>query len=252
MKVSFQKQSGNASLAISFFWKLTIETKSPDMLTDYFIPELFFDFFFIKKGKIKVVDKTQNRKHALSPQVLKSIFARPLIMTFSTPLILYGARLTSRFAESFWDEIKANSFLAQRWVTNNTDDLITFANQVTTRVRELQAQRFHHPMFSTNLQESDWLVNFSPRHKRRLYKTTFGMSRKDLLNICNVQSFLEQTCDFASQNPRIIQHVNPDVFYDQPHLNRTFKKMTGFSPLEYFEANSILQDNLMSASYNAL
>ena len=69
-------------------------------------------------------------------------------------------------------------------------------------------------------------------------------------NIQNIQSFLEQTCDFGSQNPRIIRHVDPDVFYDQPHLNHTFKKMTGVAPVEYFETNSILQDNLMSASYN--
>jgi len=94
------------------------------------------------------------------------------------------------------------------------------------------------------------LIHYSPRHKRRLYALIFSLSRKELMGVRNVQSFLEQTCDFASQNPRIIQHVDPEVFYDQPHLNRSFKKMTGFSPLEYFEANSILQDNLMSASYN--
>jgi methylphosphotriester-DNA--protein-cysteine methyltransferase len=46
--------------------------------------------------------------------------------------------------------------------------------------------------------------------------------------------------------------VNAEVFYDQPHLNHTFKKLTGFSPVEYFQANSILQDNLMSASYNEI
>lgn len=63
--------------------------------------------------------------------------------------------------------------------------------------------------------------------------------------------FLEQTCAFT-QNPRIIGYVNPDVFYDQAHLNHVFKKMTGRSPVEYFEASSILQDNLMAASYNAL
>jgi methylphosphotriester-DNA--protein-cysteine methyltransferase len=102
------------------------------------------------------------------------------------------------------------------------------------------------------LQESAWLVQYSPRHKRRLYKATFGLSRKELHNIRNVQSFLEQTCDFAARNPRIIQHVNTEVFYDQPHLNRTFRKMTGFSPIGYFQANSILQDNLMSASYNEI
>jgi hypothetical protein len=65
-----------------------------------------------------------------------------------------------------------------------------------------------------------------------------------------VHSFLEQNCDFDAEYPRIIQHVNAEVFYDQPHLNHTFKKLTGLSPLEYFEVNSILQDNLMAASYN--
>jgi hypothetical protein len=44
--------------------------------------------------------------------------------------------------------------------------------------------------------------------------------------------------------------VTPDVFYDQPHLNHSFKKMTGLAPVEYFQNSSILQDNLMSASYN--
>ena len=50
--------------------------------------------------------------------------------------------------------------------------------------------------------------------------------------------------------PRIVAYVNADSFYDQPHLNNAFKKVTGLSPLAYFEANSILQDNLMAASYN--
>jgi methylphosphotriester-DNA--protein-cysteine methyltransferase len=105
-------------------------------------------------------------------------------------------------------------------------------------------------MLKQKLDESDWLVHFSARHKRRLYKTIFGASRKELQNIHNLHSFLDQACDFSSENPRIIQYINAEVFYDQPHLNHSFKKMTGFSPVEYFEANSILQDSLMSASYN--
>ena len=105
-------------------------------------------------------------------------------------------------------------------------------------------------MFSNALEESGWLVSFSARHKRRLYKSTFGISKKELWSIQNVHSFLEQNCDFDAEYPRIIQHVNAEVFYDQPHLNHAFKKMTGLAPLEYFEESSILQDNLMAASYN--
>lgn len=127
-----------------------------------------------------------------------------------------------------------------------------FASQITEHIQKHRTKKWPYPMFLPTLEESGWLVNFSPRHKRRLYKATFGLTRKEIQNIRNVHSFLEQTCDFASQNPRIIQHVNAEVFYDQPHLNHTFKKLTGFSPVEYFQANSILQDNLMSASYNEI
>jgi len=148
--------------------------------------------------------------------------------------------------------MKANRFLEQAWVVNETDDLESFKTQVGIHLKRHQMRKSPYPMFKSALDESDWLVNFSPRHKRRLYQTMFGLNRKELQNIHNVHTFLEQTCDFGPQNPRIIQHVNPEVFYDQPHLNHAFKKMTGFAPVEYFEASSILQDNLMSASYNEI
>lgn len=155
---------------------------------------------------------------------------------------MYGARLSLRFAESFREEMKANALWKQVWVQNEADDLESFGFQVLDQIVKQRTNRLPYPMFSSGLEESAWLVNFSPRHKRRLYRQAFGLSRKELQNIRNVHSFLEQTCDFAAENPRIIRHVNPDVFYDQAHLNHTFKKMTGFSPVEYFEANSILQD----------
>lgn len=186
----------------------------------------------------------------LPRQSLKTIHTHPLTFRFSTPLVLYGARFSLKFAESFWEEMKANCFLKQAWVKNDTKDLEDFQTQLMNSLKKQQTPQLPYPMFSRDLEESNWLVHFSPRHKRRLYKDTFGLSRKEIQNIQNVHSFLEQSCDFAAQNPRIIRHVNPDVFYDQPHLNHTFKKMTGFSPVEYFETNSILQDNLMSASYN--
>ena len=144
----------------------------------------------------------------------------------------------------------SNSFLPQNWVDERTNDLETFKSQVIAYVRKHRTHRTPYLMLKQKLDESDWLVNFSARHKRRLYKTIFGTSRKELQNIYNLHSFLDQTCDFSSENPRIIQYINAEVFYDQPHLNHAFRKMTGFAPVEYFEANSILQDILMSASYN--
>jgi len=250
MKISFQKRPGDKTFAISFFWKMTIETSSFDSIEDSFIPELCYDYFFVKEGKIKCVDKIAGRNFTLPRQTLKTIYTHPLTFIFSGKLDLYGTRFSIKFAESFWQEMQACSFLKQCWVDENTEDLDSFAKQIKTHIKTHRHGKLPYPLFSKLFQESGWLAHYSPRHKRRLYNLIFGLSRKELMGVHNVQSFLEQTCDFASQNPRIIQHVNPDVFYDQPHLNRSFKKMTGFSPLEYFEANSILQDNLMSASYN--
>jgi AraC-like DNA-binding protein len=250
MNISFQKMDGVPRLGISFFWKLAIQTKSMAVVKDQFIPELFLDYLFVKEGRVKCIDQAQGTKIVLPRQTLKTIHAHTITFVFSTPLVLYGARLSLRFAESFWGKINANCFCRQGWVAGDADDLESFRSQIVAHVERRGKRRLAYPMFSSDMDESSWLANFSARHKRRLYASTFGLSRKELQNIRNVHSFLEQTCDFASENPRIIRHVNPEVFYDQAHLNHIFKKMTGFSPVEYFETNSILQDNLMSASYN--
>ena len=250
MRISFRKLAGEPSDGIAFFWSMTVEGKSS--VTDQFIPELFFDFLFVNAGKIQYVDTERKAKINLPRQSLKTLFSRPLTFVYSTPLVLFGARLTLGFAESFSAEMKANSFLDQAWVRKDANDLEEFKRQVTSHIKKERREKFPYPMFSSGLNESGWLVNFSPRHKRRLYRSTFGLSRKELLNIHNLHVFLDQTCDFSLQNPRIIQHITPDVFYDQPHLNHIFKKMTGLSPVEYFQNSSFLQDNLMSASYNEI
>lgn len=253
MKITFEKRPGNSSREIAFFWKMTITAKSPAVITDHFIPELFFDFFLIKEGKVRCTDETQGVEFRLPGQVFKAIHSHPLRLDYFLPLVLYGTRLSLGFAESFWGgNMQANRFLTQKWVSQQADDLDSFAMQVTGYLQDRQVRKYPYPMLSTALQESGWLVHFSPRHKRRLYKAAFGLNRKELQSIRNVHTFLEQTCDFGSENPRIIRYIDPEVFYDQPHLNRAFKKMTGFSPVEYFQANSILQDNLMSASSNAI
>ncbi|MBL8063669.1 MAG: helix-turn-helix transcriptional regulator [Anaerolineales bacterium] len=252
MNITFRKLAGDPSLGIVFFWMMTIESGSPASVKDQFIPELFFDYLYIKTGTIQCVDKVGERRFNLPEQVLKMLFTHALEFTYSTPLMLFGARLSLRFVESFPAEVKANCFLNQAWVKEEARDLESFKRLVEGHLRENRREKFSYPLFSSGLNESGWLVNFSPRHKRRLYTAAFGLSRKELQNIHNLHAFLEQACDFSLQNPRIIQHVTPDVFYDQPHLNHAFKKMTGLSPVEYFQASSILQDNLMSASYNEI
>jgi len=251
MQISFKKQPGVPALGIAFFWKLTVESRTAVYLREHFIPELFFDYLFIRRGTVKRVDETQHRKYKLPQQTLKSLHTQPVTLLHTGPLALFGARLDLKFAEYYWQEdIRPNGFLEQNWVDERIDDLDTFAEKMIEYIGNRQIRKTPHPMLRHGLKESDWLIHYSPRHKRRLYKSTFGLSRKEMQNIQNLHSFLEQTCDFGLQKPRIIQHLDPEVFHDQPHLNHIFKKMPGFSPLEYFEANSMLQDNLMSASYN--
>ena len=251
MKISFQKKPGNPSLGIVFFWKLMLGASAQATIVDHFVPELFYDYFFVNSGEVEFIDP-QGNKSALPRQVLKTIHTHPIKFIF-TPLVLYGARLSLKFAETFWGkDIGSNSFIEQHWARKSTNILASFASQITETIQKYRQSKTIAPLLSPALEESTWLKNYSPRHKSRLYKAVFGISKKEMWSIQNVHSFLEQTCDFASQNPRIIQHVNPEVFYDQPHLNHTFKKVTGLSPVEYFEQSSILQDNLMSASYNEI
>ncbi len=218
MKISFQKKQGNQPLGIEFFWKLTLGAKSSATIVDHFVPELFYDYFLVKSGEVEFIDP-QGKRSALPRQVLKTIHTRQIQFVFSTPLVLYGARLSLKFAETFWGkDIGSNSFIEQYWAGKNTNGLASFSSQIIKTIQKYRQSKTIAPLLSPALEESAWLKSYSPRHKSRFYKAVFGISKKEMWSIQNVHSFLEQTCDFASQNPRIIQHVNPEVFYDQPHL----------------------------------
>ncbi len=228
-----------------FCWRMSIDVGQVTAVSDIFIPELFFDFFYIHKGEMTWADVPLPR------QTLKTLHTQRLDLVLKAPLDVYGARFTLPFAELFWQkQMPVNSCLEQRWLENPVSDLATFASQIVAAIAKRRTKKIIAPMFQPSLAETDWLAAYSPRHKRRLYKSVLGISQKELRAIQNVHQFLGQTCDFATGMPRIVEYVNADSFYDQPHLNNAFKKMTGLSPLAYFEANSILQDNLMAASYN--
>ncbi|WP_420629189.1 hypothetical protein [Candidatus Leptofilum sp.] len=253
MKISFQKQTQPTIPELLFCWRLQIITDSPTNLTDIFIPELFFDFFWVQEGEIFYRDSRQNRNSTLPKECLKALHTDRLDLTLQTPLTLFGARFTLPFAELFWQkEMPANCFLPFNWLRERPSDLKTFTQQIITTVEQNKVKKTIAPMLHPTLAETDWLAAYSPRHKRRLYKTVFGLSRKEIQAIQNMHIFLGQTCDFGAQMPRIVEYVSDDSFYDQPHLNNAFKKLTGLAPLAYFEATSILQDNLMAVSYNEL
>lgn len=253
MKIAFQRIQDVALPELLFCWRLEIATASSVSLTDIFIPELFYDLFWIDTGEIDCVDQARRQEFALPRQTLKTLHTHRLDLVLQAPLILYGARFSLPFAELYWQkELPANTFLPQNWLHQPATDLASFTHQIIETIQTRRVKRTIAPMLLPTLEETAWLAAYSPRHKRRLYKSVFGLSRKELLAIQNIHLFLGQTCDFTAQRPRIVEYVNADSFYDQPHLNNAFKKMTGLTPLAYFEATSTLQDNLMAASYNAL
>ena len=253
MKISFQKQEAIDLPALQYCWRLDIATASPMTLNDIFIPELFFDFFWIETGEITCLNADRAIEFKLPSQTLKTLFTHRLDFAINAPLILYGARFKLPFAELFWQQaMPANTLLPQRWLPHPVTNLNDFTRQITETIKNRRVQKTIAPMLLPSLEETAWLRAYSPRHKRRLYKTVFGLSKKGLWAVQNIHLFLGQTCDFAAQMPRIVEYVNANSFYDQPHLNNAFKKMTGLAPLAYFEATSVLQDNLMAASYNTL
>jgi hypothetical protein len=252
MKVTFQKQPGDPALGSVFFWSLTLQASTPGTFSERLIPELYYDYLYVKTGRAAWADAARAGEAGRLDQALKTLWTRPLMLTYTVPLVLLGARLALGFAETYWDrEMRANTFVEQAWVSRRPKDLADFAAQVRAHLRARRARKTPYPLLAGGLQESGWLGSYSARHKRRLYQAVHGVSRQALERIGAVQAFLDQACDFGAQRPRIIGHINPEAFYDQPHLNHVFKRLTGLAPVEYFETSAVLQDNLMAASYNA-
>ncbi len=238
-------------MGVAFFWRLALHTPRPVRLVDLFIPELFYDFVLVETGVVRVRQGSGPRSDRLPDQSLRTLYTQPLTLIFTTPLVLYGARLTLRFAELYWQpSLGANRFIEASWVSPKPRKLSVFASQFARYLQTHQTRKHPDPLLTPTLQECGELAHLSPRQKRRRYQSIFGVSRQALQRLVALHTFLQQACDFGDQAPHIISHLDPDVFYDQAHLNHTFKRLTGFSPGEYFQASSVLQDNLMAVSYN--
>lgn len=259
MNISFHRKVETRCPELLFCWCLQVDGDGETAVSDIFIPELYYDYFFIQQGEISCLDSHSGTHFLIPQQTLKTLYTTPLTLRLKVPLILFGARFSLAFAELFWEkEMLANCMLPQSWMNEPVTNLAHFSEQIIATIQNQRIKKTIAPMLKPNLGprlgpslvETDWLAAYSPRHKRRLYKSIFGISRKEMRAIENIHLFLAQSCDFAAEMPRIIEYVNTESFYDQPHLNNAFKKVTGLSPMAYFEANSILQDNLMAASYN--
>jgi hypothetical protein len=249
MRIAFHKLPGDPTLGVAFFWRLALTARRPLAVSDLFIPELFYDYVQVQRGRVEVAGCAPL---AAAAPVLKTLQTRSLRLTLHAPLVVYGARCTLGFAERCWEPaLPANTLLPQQWAARRVRDLPTFAAQVTAHLRARQTPKAPYPLLTPALAETSWLRAYSPRQKRRWYLSVFGLSRQALDRLAAVQAFLAQACQFDEAAPRLLHHLDPEIFYDQAHLNHAFKRVTGLAPRDYFQAGSLLQDNLMAASYNA-
>ncbi len=252
MNITFRKQPGLNQYGIAFFWEMQITSDDERTFQDTLIPELFFDFFCIQEGQITQRDLQGNNVNAYSNSFIKPIFTQPLLFDYHLPIRCFGARLTPRFVAGFTKNLgQPNTLSTADWFPDFSEDLKQFGIHFEHTIKahwDDTAVAYLTP----TLEETAQFKTYSPRHKRRLFKKRFGISQKEMGNIQKVHAFLAQSCDFSSDNPHIIDYLDDDHFYDQSHLNHTFKKMTGLSLLDYFDENTVLQDNLMAVSYNEL
>ena len=250
MQIAFRKLAGVPALDIAYFWRLQIDGPAA-VQADFMIPELYYDFLYVQDGQLAWSPLNTDPPQPLPAETLRTLHNRGLRLDLTLPLTIYGARFYLRLAENIPRALPNGHFLPLNWLVTAPGSLEQFAALLQPAVLANRQRKLEGPMFSSGLTESAWLAAYSPRQRRRLYQTVFSLSRQDLLAIDHLHQFLGQTCNFGDENPRLIEYVDEEVYYDQPHLNRAFKRMTGFTPLAYFEASAILQDNLMAASYNA-
>ena len=147
MKISFQIRQEETLPELLFCWRMAVEAARETAVLDTFIPELFFDFFYVQEGALSCVGAGQYEEGHLPRQVLKTLHSRRLDFVLELPLILYGARFTLPFAELFWQEqMPANAFLRQTWVEESVPDLKTFTTQISAAIESRRVKKTVAPM----------------------------------------------------------------------------------------------------------
>ena len=101
------------------------------------------------------------------------------------------------------------------------------------------------------------LANERPRYKSvrqqsRDFKKIYGVSKTQLEHIKSVHRFLARECGYSPTSENITHHIDYSRYYDQPHFNKLFLKVTGMNPTDFFKTYEGLGEQLMSFSYKLL
>jgi AraC-like DNA-binding protein len=252
MQVTFRTLAGHPELGINMFWQWSLTSASKASISETLIPELFYDFIYVHRGRVRFEDQEGGDSDVMSGQYLRLLHTRPLILHINPPAVLMGARFHLRFAEQFDLQTALESgqvIFAQNWLRQLPRTLAQFANAVTSHLRDTTHSASAH-MLTDDLEETTQLLSYSLRHRSRMFKRIFGINLKQLHQLQKLHRFLAQDCGFAVRSA-IIEHIDAVDFHDQAHLNHMVKHLTGLSPRQVIARKSVLQDYLMSASYNA-
>jgi AraC-like DNA-binding protein len=85
---------------------------------------------------------------------------------------------------------------------------------------------------------------YSERQLERLFNTVVGVSPNSFMQIIKLHNFLKELkkSDATRSLTRLCHHSG---YYDQAHLIRSFKKVTGLTPSHYIKNNNPLAVNLL-------
>ncbi|MFW6043542.1 MAG: helix-turn-helix domain-containing protein [Marinilabiliaceae bacterium] len=92
----------------------------------------------------------------------------------------------------------------------------------------------------SNIDQLASIACLSRKQLERLFSGRIGTSPRQFMNIVRFQNAIGYKarypeCNFTS----LAFHCG---FYDQPHMNHEFKKMSGLTPREFFAGNDSVSD----------
>lgn len=87
------------------------------------------------------------------------------------------------------------------------------------------------------------IIGCHPRQLERKFNTAIGISPKDLCNIVRVHSFIKLLQ--SDTKPNLTGYAYESGYYDQAHLIREFRKITGLTPSQYLRNSTPLAVNFL-------